>query len=156
MLKNIATILQSEKVYSLEFTTTNIRHGLSISFWELKQLVTRTIAQCGRDVLSVKSSMLPCAQVLSAVSWQSTIICRASGSADFLKALDKATSQKAGIQFPFNMLPLQIERLMHKPSFSVTGKIDTFSIVRTLLVRLFGLLDEKWTQSTECFRVSVR
>ena len=81
-----------------------------------------------------------------------TVICCAGGSADFIKALDKAPSQKAGIQYPFNLIPLQVEKLMNKPSFSVMGRIDMFSMVRTLLVRLSGLLDEKWTQSTQYFR----
>ena len=32
------------------------------------------------------------------------------------------------------------------------GKIDMFSMVRTLQVRLSGLLDEKWKHSTQYFR----
>ena len=108
-----------------------------------------TIAHCGRDVSSVKFSLLLCLQVLSALSLEPTIIYFAGGSAYFFKALDKTPSQKTGIQYPFNLLPLQIEKLMHKPSFSVMGKIDMFSMVRTLQVRLSGLLDEKWTQLTQ-------
>ena len=107
------------------------------------------IAQCGRDVPSVKSSVLLCSQLLSAVSLEPTIVCCAGGSADFIKALDKAPNQKAGLQYPFNLLALQVEKLKHKPSFSVMGKIDMFSVVQTLLVTLSGLLDEKWTQSTQ-------
>ena len=102
----------------------------------------------GRDVPAVKSSVLLCSQVLSAISLEPTIICCAGGSADFIKALDKAPNQKDGLRYPFNLLPLQIENLMHKPSFSVMWKIDMFSMVRTLLVRLSGLLDEKWSQSS--------
>ena len=41
---------------------------------------------------------------------------------------------------------------MHKPSFSVMGKIDIFSMLRTLLVRLSGKLDESWVQSTRYLR----
>ena len=152
LLKHIAVVLEREKVYSLELTTTSVRRKLSISFWEGKDLVTMVIAQCGRDVPSVKSSVLLCSQLLSAVSLEPTIICCAAGSADFIKALDKAPNQKAGLQYPFNLLALQVEKLMHKPSFSVMGKIDMFSMVRTLLVRLSGLLDEKWAQSTQYFR----
>ena len=140
-------------MYPLKFTTTSVRHKLSISFWDGKDLVTITVAQCGRDVPSVKTSVLLCSQVLSAISLEPTIISCAGGSADFIKALDKALNQKAGLQYPFNLLPLQVEKLMHKPSFSVMGKIDMFSMVRTLLVRLAGLLDEKWTQSTQFFRM---
>ena len=32
------------------------------------------------------------------------------------------------------------------------GKIDMCSMLRTLLLRLNGLLDERWVQSTEYFR----
>ena len=148
LLKHIAVVSEREKVYSLEFTTTSVRRKLSISFWEGKDLVTMTVAQCGRDVPSVKSSVLLCSQVLSAISLEPTIIC----GADFNNSLDKAPNQKAGLQYPFNLLPLQIEKLLHKPSFSLMGKIDMFSMVRTLLVRLSGLLDEKWAQSTLYFR----
>ena len=151
-MKHVSAVLQREKVYSLEFTTTNVCRGLSICFWEGKELVTVTIAHCGRDVLAVRSCVLLCSQVLNVVPLEPTIICCASGSADLVEALANAPSQKSGIQYPFNLLPLQVEKLMHKPSFSVMGKIDMFSVVRTLLVRLSGLLDKKWAQSTQYFR----
>ena len=57
LLKDIAVVLEREKVYSLEFTTTGVQRKLSISFWERRDLVRMTIAQCGRDVPSVKSSV---------------------------------------------------------------------------------------------------
>ena len=77
--------------------------------------------------------------MLNTVSLETTIICCAGGSTDFIKALDIATNQKVAIQYPFNLLPLQIEKLLHKPSFSVMGNIDMFSMVRRLLVRLSGV-----------------
>ena len=144
-------VLEREKVYWLEFTTTSVRRKVSISFWEGKDSVTMTVGQCGRDVPSVKVSVILCSQVLSAISLEPTFICCAGGSADFIQALDEASDQKAELQCPFNLLPLQIEKVMHQPSFSVMGRIDMFSMVRTLLVRLPGLLDKKWW-STLCFR----
>ena len=152
LLKNIAAVLEREKMYSLEFMTTSVRRKLSINFWEGNDLITVTIAHCGRDIPSVKCSVLFFSKILSAVSLGPTIICCSGGSADFIEALDKAPSQKAGLQFPFKLLPLQIEKLMHKPSFSVMGRIDMFPVVRTLLVRLSGLSDEELAQSTQYFR----
>ena len=119
MMKHVAAILQREKVYSLVFRTTNICRGLCIRFWEGKELVTMAVAHCDRDVPAVRSCVLLCSQLLSAVSLEPFIICCAGGSVNFIKALDKAPSQKAEIQYPFNLLPLQIEKLMQKPSFSV-------------------------------------
>ena len=68
-MKHVAAILQREKKYSLEFTTTNVRRGLSICFWEGKELVTMTIAHCGRDVPAVRSCVVLCrwSQPLSVV-----------------------------------------------------------------------------------------
>ena len=41
---------------------------------------------------------------------------------------------------------------MHKLSFSVMGKIDIISMLRTFLVCLSAMLDEPWVQSTQFLR----
>ena len=152
LLKHLAAVLQREKVYSVEFTSTTSRRSLSISFWEGKELVTVTLAHCGRDVPVIKSNVLLMSQLLGAVSTEPRVICCGGSSLEFIKALDQAPCQKAGIQYPFCLSPVHVEKLMHKPSFSVMGRIDMFSMLRTLLVRLSGLLDKKWTKSTQYFR----
>ena len=152
LLKRLAAILGREEVYSLEFQITTTRRNLSITFWEGRELVTMTIANCGRVVPVMKSTVSLCSQLLSAVSTEPRIICCGGSSLEFIKALDKAPSQKAGIQYPFSLSPMHVEKLMHKPSFSVMGKIDMFSMLRTLLIQVSGLLDERWTQSTRYFR----
>ena len=152
LLEHLAAILGREEVYTLEFQSTTTRRNLSITFSEGRELVTMTIAHCGRDVPVMKSTVLLSSQLLSAVSTEPHIICCGGSSLEFIKALDKALSQKAGIQYPFSLSPMHVEKLMHKPSFSVMGKIEMFSMLRTLLIRLSGLLDERWTQSTQYFR----
>ena len=123
-----------------------------MTFWEGRELVTMTFAHCGRDVPVVKSNVFLSSQLLSAVSTEPRIFCCGGGSLEFIKALDKAPSEKSGIQYPFSLSPMHIEKLMHKPSFSMLGKIDMFSMLRTLLIRLAGLLDERWTHTTQYFR----
>ena len=100
----------------------------------------------------MKSTVLLSSQLLSAVSTELRIICCGGSNLEFNKTLDKAPSQKTGIQYPFTSSPMHIENLMHKPSFSVMGKMDMFSMLRTLLIRLSELLDERWAQSTQYFR----
>ena len=86
--------------------------------------------------------MLLHSQVHIAVLPEPIVLCCTGESANFDKVMDKTRGQKAGIQYHFNLLPFQVENLMHKPSFSVMGKINMFFMVRTLLVRLSGLLDQ--------------
>ena len=59
-MKHVGAILQRERVYSLEFTTNNVRRRLSICFREGKELVTMTIAHCGGDVTAVRSCVRKC------------------------------------------------------------------------------------------------
>ena len=152
LLRHLAAILEREKLYSFAFESTTTQRNLSMTFWEGRELVTMISAHCGRDVPVVKSNVLLSSQLLSPVSTKPRIICCGGSSLDFIKALDKAPSQKAGIQYPFNLSPMNFEKLMHKPSFSVMGRIHMCSMLRTLLIRLSGFLHERWTQSTQYFR----
>ena len=77
LLKHIAVVLGRNKVYWLEITTISVHRGLNISFWKNKKLITMTSARGSRDVFSLKSSVLLCSQVLSAVSLGPTNICSA-------------------------------------------------------------------------------
>ena len=104
---------------------------------------------CGRDVPPAKSYVDLTSRLLSAISGDATFICCGGSSADFVKALDKSPGRKEGVQYPFTLTLLQFERLLHKPSFSVMGKIDMCSMLRDLLLRLNGLLDERWVQLTQ-------
>ena len=114
LLKHLAAILVREKVYSLEFQRTTTRRNLSMTFWEGRELVTMNVAHCGCNVHVVKSNVLLSSQLLSAVSTEPCIICYGGSSSFFIKALDKAPSQKTGIQYPFRLSPMHIEKLMHK------------------------------------------
>ena len=51
-----------------------------------------TIAQCGRDVPCVKSSVLLCSQVLSAISLEPTIICCAGYPFNYLLSIQFFTA----------------------------------------------------------------
>ena len=68
LLKHIATILQHQNVYSLEFVSTISRRSLSVHFWEGNELITMLVARCGRDVAAVETKVLLSSQLLSAIS----------------------------------------------------------------------------------------
>ena len=86
------------------------------------------------------------------MSTDPTIVCCGGADSNFIKAPDRDPTRKAGVQYPICLDPVQVEKLMQKPSFSVMEKIDMFSMLRTLLVRLSGMLDEPWVQSTGYLR----
>ena len=137
----------------LNFFVDSRRRTLSLCFWEGKRFLCLPMLHCGRDVPPTKSYIDLVSRLLSAISGDATIICCGGSSADFVKVLDKSPGQKAAVQYRFSLTPVQFERLLHKPSFSVMGRIDMCSMLRALLLRLNGLLDERWVQPTQYFRM---
>ena len=149
----MASVIGREGAYSIEFCVISHRRTLSLCFWEGKRLVCLPMLHCGRDVPPRESCIDLVSRLLSAISGDATIICCGGANADFVKVLDKSPGRTAGVQYPFSLTPVQFERLLHKPSFSVMGRIDMCSMLRALLLRLNGLLDERWVQSTQYFRM---
>ena len=151
-MRHIADVVGKKGVLSLEFKGSAVRRSLSLCFWEGKNLVMMALTHCGRDVLVVKGNVSMVGQLLSVVSRGPTIVCCGGAGSDFIKTLDRDPTRKAGVQYLFCLKSVQVEKLMQKPSFSVMGKIDMFSMLRTLLVRLSGMLDEFWVQLTRCLQ----
>ena len=153
LVKHVSSVIAREGAYSIEFSLGSHRRTLSVGFCEGKRFVCMPMLHCGRDVPPTKSYIDLVSRLLSAISGDAKIICCGGSNADFVKVLDKNLGRKAGVQYPFALAPVQFERLLHKPSFSVMGRIDMCSMMRALLLRLNGLLDERWVQSTQYFRM---
>ena len=152
LVKHVSSVIAREGAYSIEFSVGSHRRTLSVGFWEGKRFVCIPMLPCGRDVPPTKCYIDLVSRLLSAISGDATIICCGGSNADFVKVLDKSPGRKVGVHYPFALAPVQFERLLHKPSFSVMRRIDMCSMLRALLLRLSGLLDERWVQSTQYFR----
>ena len=148
LLRHIADVVGKEGVLSLEFKRSAVRRSSSLCFWEGKNLVMMALTHCSRDVPVVKGNMSLVAQLLSLVSTGPTFVCCGGPDSDFIKTLDRDPTRKAGVQYLFIMSSFQVGKLMHKTSFSVMRKIGMFSMLKTLVVRVSGMLDEPWVQST--------
>ena len=153
LVKHVSSVIAREGAHSIEFSVGSQCRTLSVGFWEGKRFVCMPMLHCGRDVPPTKSYIDLVSRLLSAISGDATIICCGGSNADFVKVLDDSPGWKAGVQYTFAVAPVQFERLLHKPSFNVMGRIDMCSMLRALLLRLNGLLDERWLQSTQYFRM---
>ena len=149
LMRHIAEVVGKEGVLSFEFKNSAVRRSLNFMGGNL---VMMAITHCSRDVSVVKGNVSMVGQLLSVVSTGPTLVSCGGADSDFITAFDRDTTRKAGVQYPFDLNPVQVEKLMHKPSFNDMGKIDMFSMLRTLLVRLSGMLDEPWVQSTRYLR----
>ena len=142
----MSTVIAREGACSIEFSVSTRRRMLSVGFWEGKRFVCMPMLHCGRGVPPTKGYIDLVSRLLSAISGDAKFICCGESNTDFVKVLDKNPGRRAGVQYPFALTPVQFERSLHKPSFSVMGRIDMCSMLRSLLLRLNGHLDERWVQ----------
>ena len=149
VMGHIADVVVKKCVVYLKSSATTTCRKLGVSLWEGKETMTMVVARCGREVSVIRSNMAPVALLLGTVSMDATIISCWGCMLDFFKSLDKSPTRKTGSQNLFSLSPVQVEKRMHKASFSVLGRINMFSMLRTLLVRLSGKLNECWVQSTQ-------
>ena len=156
LMRHIADVVGKEGVLFLDFKNSAVRRSYKLCFWEGKNLVMMALTQSNRDVPVVNGNVSMVAQLLSVVSTGRTILCCGDAESDFIEALDRYPTWKAGVQYPFSLSSVQMEKLLHKPSFSVLGKLYVFSMLRTLLVRFSGTLEEPWvSRPVFCERLSL-
>ena len=148
LMRHIADVVGKESVLSLKFRSSAVRRSLSLCFWEGKKLVMMSLTQSGRDTPVVNGNVSMVVQLLSVMSTGPTIVFCGGTDIGFIKAPENDPTRQAGVQYPFTLSSVQKEKLMHKLSFSVMGKTNMFSMLKTLLVRLSGLLFEPSVQST--------
>ena len=153
LVEHVSAVIAREGAFSIEFSVDSHRGTFSVGFWEGQRFVCLPMLHCGRDVPPTKGYIDLVSRLLSAFSDDATTICCGGSNADFVKVLDKGLGRKACVQYPFALAPMQFDRLLHKPSFSVMGRFDMCSMLRALLLRLKELLDERWVQSTQYFRL---
>ena len=65
---------------------------------------------------------------------------------EVVKALDSYLSPKSGVQSPPTISPGLIEKLIISPENLVFGRVDVYSTVEHLVMRLRGAVDEDWVQ----------
>ena len=151
-MKHVMCVIAREGAFWLEFSVDSRCRILSVSFWEGKQLVCMPIALCGRDMPLSRKFVAVTSQLLNVIGGEATINCCGGSNVDFIKTLDKSPGREVGMHYLFCLTPVQFEQLLHKRSFSVMGNVDILSMLRNLLLRMRGLLDERWVQSTQFFR----
>ena len=110
------------------------------------------LVPCGRDDSLANRYLHLTSRLLSVAFCNRTNICCRGANSVILEALHRSPGWKAGFHYLFNLIPMQFERRLLKPNFNVTERIDMLAMLRTLLIRLSGLLDERCVQSTQYFR----
>ena len=83
--------------------------------------MTMVTAHSVGEVSVIKSNVALVALLLSVGCVDATILSFGCCSTASHKSLAMKPTRKAGVQYPFCLSPVQVEKMMHKPNFNVMG-----------------------------------
>ena len=147
-LEDISTCVLESGRFSLEFERRGHYLEMHVRFWKQETLCKVFVCRSGLFNKDIEGELGSLSRFLSAVSTEPDIVACSGCPLSFIQTVDKSPIFKHAVQFPYRFDNLKLEKLMHKKSFSVFGRIDFFSVMKQLLVSLGGSLEESWTLST--------
>ena len=140
-MKHVFAVFAREGMYSKKICVDSKLVILSNSFREGQLFVGKALDDCGKVVPANERYADSTARLLSALSGIFTYF--RGAKVDFIRVLNMGRGWKASLVYQFSLSPMEIEQKLHKHSLSVMRRINIFSIVRTLLLRLRGIQVER-------------
>ena len=135
-------------MFAVEFERKGHYYHLYIRFWSDSVLSRVYVCRSGVANPDIEGRLGSLSRLLSAISTEPDIVACSGCPLSFIQTIDKSPYFSHAVQYPFRFDLFDLEKMMHKKSFSVLGRIDFFSVMRQLLVSLGGSLEETWTIST--------
>ena len=150
-IEDIAHSIVEAGQYSLEFERKGHYLHMYVRFLRFCKeefLCKVYVSRSGLLVKDIEGELGSLSRFLSAVSSEPDIVACSGVPLSFIETIDKSPLFKRSLQYPYRFDGFNLEKLMHKRSYSVFGRIDFFSVMRQLLVSLGGSLDEAWAVSS--------
>ena len=147
-MKDLAHHIGLKGYYALEFEQEGLFHYLSVRFWKEQSLVRVRLCRFGFGNEFPKGHLGAISRVMSAFSQKPDIVSCSGCCYSVLQTLDESPLTARLIQYPFRFDVFEIRSLLHKPTMSVFGHIDFYSVLQYLIVFMGGAKSQPWMLST--------
>ena len=143
-LKDIAHHVGVKGFYSLEFEQEGLFNYLSVRFWKDQTLVRVRLCRFGFGNEFPKGHFGVISRLMSVFSQRPDIVSCSGCCYSILQTLDESPLTARGIQFPLRFDVFDLRGLLHKPTMSVFGHIDFFSVLQYLVIFMGGARGRPW------------
>ena len=119
---------------------------MSLRFWKGSTFCRVFICRSGLPATVLTGVLGSLSRLLSVVSTRADVVASSGCPLDLIRTIDNHASFPRGVYSCFRLEQLDLQALMHKPSYSVFGRIeDMFSVLQCLLVSFGGSTAGDWT-----------
>ena len=143
-MSKIAECVAAEQCFAIEFEDSNVNRFMSLRFWKGTELCRVLVCRSELPSSELSGELGSLSRLLSAVSANCDVVACSGCPVDFVRTIDHSPLFSRAVQASFRFETLSLSRLMHKPSYSVFGHIDFFSVLHALVITLGGSLSEDW------------
>ena len=156
LVKILRELLHTEECYGLVFEDTVEERRLHLSVWRNNVPITILLLSCDRLSGGEHLDLLLLSRLFSALPQMSSPVSCIGTRLDVLKTIDRYYRPRTEILAHSPISSKLFERLLTSPTNLVFGRIDVFSVVEHIMMRLRGALTENWLlRSATLCRVSV-
>ena len=129
---------------------------MSVKFWKGDSLCRVFICRSGLLSTDLNRELGSLSRILSVVSTKADIVACSECPVELIQTIDHSDYFSRAVQSCFRFEHLRLQTMMHKPTYSLFGRIDFFSVLKSLIVSLGAATGEDWVlQSPDLAQVSI-
>ena len=142
--------------YALEFEQKGPMPFLHLRFWHEGQLCRVLIRRTGRTVGQTSAELCLLSYLLAAISPRASPVCCSGSTQSLVQLLDECPLFSLAVRSRKRFEEISLEKVKHKKSYSVFGRINFYAVIKYIVVCLGGSLDLEWILvAPELARVSI-
>ena len=154
LMRDLAEQIATTQCFRIEFENVGLNRLMSVKFWKGDSLCRVFVCRSGLPSTDLTAELSSLSRLFSVVSTRSRhrrlfwLSCGANQNHNDLFS--------RAVQSCFRFEHLGLETMMRKPTYSVFGRIDFFSVLKCLMVSLGAATGEDWVlQSPDLAQVRI-
>ena len=154
-MSELAEQIATTQCFAVEFENVGVNRLMSIKFWKGNSLCRVFVCRSGLPSADLTGDLGSMSRLLSVVSTKADIVAWSGCPVELIQTIDHNEFFPRAVQSCFRFEQLHLQKMMHKPTYSVFGRIDFFSVLKCLIVSLGAATGEDWVlESPDLGRVS--
>ena len=155
-MSELAEQIATTQCFAIEFENVGVNRLTSVKFWKGDSLCRVFVCRSGLPSTDLTGELGSISRLLSVVSTKADIVACSGCPVELIQTIDHNGFFPRAVQSCFRFEQLQLQKMIHKPTYSVFGRIDFFSVLKCLIVSLGAATGEDWVlESPDLGRVSI-
>ena len=155
-MSDLAEQIATTQCFGIEFENVGLNRLMSVRFWKGDSLCRVFVCRSGLPSTDLTGELGSLSRLLSVVSTKADIVACSDCPVELIKTIDHSDLFSRAVQSCFRFEHLRRDTMMHKPTYSVFGRIDFFSVLKSLMVSLGAATGEDWVlQSPDLAQVCI-